>query len=103
MTATLTRARRLSVVVRRIRVRATQSGPAVEGALPCERSDHVDRIGTSVLESRNDAIIANPTASDNGTNRDRVTPVMKNEGTNTATTASMASTRGPTTSPPASS
>ena len=66
-------------------------------------SSQTDSTGTSELESRNDAIIEKPTASESGTNRDRDTPVMKNDGTNTATTDSIASSRGTTTSPLASS
>ena len=47
--------------------------------------------------------MAKPTASESGTKSDRDTPVMKNDGTNTATTDSIASNRGTTTSPLASS
>ena len=66
-------------------------------------SSQTDSTGTSELERRNDAIMAKPTASDSGTKSDRDTPVMKNDGTNTATTDSIASSRGTTTSPLASS
>ena len=66
-------------------------------------SHQTESTGTSELDSRNDAIIAKPTASESGTNSDRDTPVMKNDGTNTATTDNMASSRGTTTSPLASS
>ena len=55
-------------------------------AVRCRGAASTDSTGTSVLESRNDAIIAKPTASDSGTNSERATPVMKNDGTNTATT-----------------
>ena len=47
--------------------------------------------------------MANPTANERGTNSDFVTPVIKNEGTNTARTESMASNLGMTTSLLASS
>ena len=50
--------------------------------------------GTNVLESRYEATIAKPTASDSGTNSDRAAPCMKNDETNTARMQSMASSRG---------
>ncbi len=54
----------------------------------------MESTGTSVLDNRNDAIMAKPTAIESGTNRDRVTPVIKKEGTNTARMESIASRRG---------
>ena len=60
---------------------------------PCASSTS-DSTGTSVLESTYDEIIAKPTASDSGTNSCRPTPAMKNDGTNTASTHSMESSRG---------
>ena len=86
-----------------MRSRSTQS---VLSSARCARlrpSIQTPSTGTSELDSRNDAIIAQPTASESGTKSDRDTPVMKKEGTNTATTASIARRRGVTTSPLASS
>jgi hypothetical protein len=74
------------------------------GAVSWRRpSSQTERTGTRELARTNDAIIANPTARDSGMKSDRETPVMKNDGTKTATTESMASSRGTTTSPLASS
>ena len=47
-----------------------------------------------MLDSRYDAIIAKPTASDSGTNSDRAAPCMKNDETNTARMHSIANNRG---------
>ena len=47
-----------------------------------------------MLESRYEATIAKPTASDSGTNSARPAPCMKNEGMNTARTQSIARSRG---------
>ena len=66
-------------------------------------SHQTESTGTNELERKNDAIMAKPTASERGTKSDRETPVMKKDGTNTATTDNMASSRGTTTSPLASS
>src|SRR5262249_14580141 len=53
-----------------------------------------ERTGTSELDNKYEAPIANPTASESGTNRDRETPDMKNEGTNTAQMHNIARMRG---------
>src|SRR5262249_20791954 len=50
--------------------------------------------GTNVLDSKYEPIIANPTASDRGTNSARAAPVMTNDGMNTARTHSIARRRG---------
>ena len=47
-----------------------------------------------MLESRYEVTMANPTASDSGTNSARAAPCMKNDGMNTARTQSIASRRG---------
>ena len=47
-----------------------------------------------MLESRYDATIENPTASDSGTNSARAAPCMNSDGMNTASTQSIASSRG---------
>ena len=44
----------------------------------------VENTGTRLLERSQDAIIAKATASDRGTKSWRLTPTIKNEGTNTA-------------------
>ncbi len=44
----------------------------------------MENTGTRLLDSRYDAIIENATASDSGTKSCRLTPTMKNDGTNTA-------------------
>ena len=83
--------------------------PVALRAVPLRRvrwpfpSHQTESTGTNELERKNDAIMAKPTASESGTKSDRDTPVMKKDGTNTATTDSMASSRGTTTSPLASS
>ena len=58
------------------------------------RSSQTERTGTNVLESRYEAIIAKPTASDSGTNSAWAAPCMKNDGMNTARMQSIASSRG---------
>src|SRR5713226_7283944 len=58
------------------------------------RSTQIESTGTSELESRYDASIAKPTASDSGTNNWRPMPAMNNDGRNTDSTQSMASKRG---------
>src|SRR5258708_6533241 len=50
--------------------------------------------GTRELDSKYEAAMANPTASERGTKRERATPTIKNDGTNTASTQSIASSRG---------
>ena len=47
-----------------------------------------------MLESTYEEIIANPTASESGTNSWRPTPVMNSDGMNTDSTQSIASKRG---------
>ena len=47
-----------------------------------------------MLDSRYEAIIANPTASDSGTNSDRAAPCMKNDDVKTAKMQSIANSRG---------
>src|SRR5258708_5048372 len=54
--------------------------------------------GTRELESKYDAPIENPTASDKGTKSDCAGPVIKKEGRNTASTLSIANKRGIATS-----
>ena len=54
----------------------------------------MERTGTSVLESRYDAIIASPTDTASGTKRFRAAPCMKRVGRNTARIDSIASSRG---------
>src|SRR5215472_8324857 len=75
-------------------IRDLSSSPAWAGS----RRIQVDMTGTRELDRKYDAAIANPTASDRGTNRLRATPVMKNDGTNTDRTHNIASKRGITTS-----
>src|SRR5437667_8066243 len=58
------------------------------------RSTQIESTGTSVLESRYDASIAKPTASDSGTNNWAPMPAMNNDGRNTDSTQSIASKRG---------
>src|SRR5207249_9702885 len=58
------------------------------------RSTQVDNTGTSVLESRYEESMANPTASESGTKSWRPTPAMNSEGINTDSTQSIASNRG---------
>src|SRR5258707_2725104 len=58
------------------------------------RRIHVERTGTSELDSKYEAAIANPTARESGIKRERETPTIKKDGTNTARTQSMASNRG---------
>ena len=58
------------------------------------RNIQVETTGTNVLERKYDVIIANPTASDNGTNRAWAAPCMKNDGMKTASTQSIARSRG---------
>jgi len=58
------------------------------------RSSQVATTGTKVLDSRYEAIIEKPTASDTGTNSPRAAPSMKKDGTNTARMHNMASSRG---------
>ena len=60
------------------------------------RSIQVDSTGTSVLESTNEEIIANPTASESGTNSWRPTPDMKSDGMNTDKTQSIERNRAMT-------
>ena len=60
------------------------------------------KMGTSVLESKYDAIIAKPTASESGKNNAFAAPVMKKLGTKTARMQSMESERGPMVSSEAS-
>src|SRR6266704_3058446 len=67
------------------------------------RRIHVDNTGTSVLDNRYEAAIANPTASESGTKSERETPVMKKDGTKTARIQSIARSRGICTSLLASS
>jgi hypothetical protein len=62
------------------------------------RSIQLPSTGTSVLDSRYDAPIEKPTASDSGKNSDCAGPVMKNDGRNTAKTLSIAKRRGVATS-----
>ena len=50
-------------------------------------------LGPGLLESTYEATIEKATASDSGTNSCRLTPVMKNDGTNTARTHSIANKR----------
>src|SRR5439155_25996344 len=45
------------------------------------RRSQTERTGTRELEGVNDAIIEKPTASESGTNSERETPIMKNDGT----------------------
>ncbi len=47
-----------------------------------------------MLDKRYEATIANPTASDKGTNIDRTAPCMKNEEMNTARIQTIAKSRG---------
>ena len=47
-----------------------------------------------MLDSRYEATIENPTASDKGTNIDRTAPCMKNEEMNTARMQTIAKSRG---------
>ena len=54
----------------------------------------MERTGTNVLESRYEATIAKPTASESGTNSAWAAPCMKNDGMNTARMQSIASSRG---------
>ena len=58
------------------------------------RSSQIESTGTNVLESRYDATIAKPTASDSGTKSACAAPCMKNDGMNTARMQSIASSRG---------
>ena len=58
------------------------------------RRIHVESTGTSELDNRYEAAIANPTARESGINRERETPTIRKDGTNTASTHSMASKRG---------
>src|ERR1051326_8082191 len=76
---------------RRFRSRSTQSSPCECVPAVGRRlfRSHTERTGTRELESKNEAIIEKPTASESGTKSERETPVMKKEGTNTATTESM--------------
>ena len=57
-------------------------------------SRHTHRIGTNVLESRYDEIMANPTARVSGMNSDRSGSAMMNAGMNTDRMQSNASSRG---------
>ena len=74
---------------RRATARRPASGPRA-GAC----SSQVESTGTNVLESRYEATIAKPTASESGTNRAWAAPCMKNDGMNTARMQSIASSRG---------
>ena len=81
------------------RVPRSRLGPPVSSALACvfvfaDRNIQIASTGTSVLESRYDATIANPTASDSGTNKLRAAPCMKNDGMKTARMHSIASRSG---------
>ena len=60
----------------------------------CARRIHVDRTGTSELDNKYEAAIANPTASESGIKSERETPSIKKDGTKTARTHSIASRRG---------
>ena len=60
----------------------------------CSRSSQTASTGTSVFESKYEASIASPTASESGTNSARDTPTIRNDGTKTARIASIASRRG---------
>src|SRR5437867_1764917 len=57
-------------------------------------SSHTDMTGTKVLDRKYDAIMEKPTASDRGTNKARVAPLMKNAGMKTARMQSIANSRG---------
>ena len=63
--------------------------------VPCRfSSNHTERTGTNVLESRYEVTIAPPTASDSGTKSARTAPVMMNEGMKTDRMHKSASSRG---------
>src|SRR5438876_11484889 len=64
--------------------RKRPNSPSPSSPRCASRINQVEKTGTRLLDSRYDAIIAKPTASDSGTNNCRATPAMKNEGTNTA-------------------
>ena len=61
-------------------------------------SNHTAITGTKVLDRKYDAIIENPTASDNGMNSARAAPCIKNDDTKTDRTQSIASSQGTTVS-----
>src|SRR5215472_7293500 len=58
------------------------------------RMSQVARTGTSVVERMYEETMAKPTAIESGMKSCFATPAMKNDGTNTERTHSMASNRG---------
>src|SRR6266550_1345980 len=73
---------------------ARSEGAPFSSAGAWARRIHVERTGTSELDNRYEAAIANPTARESGIKRERETPTIKKDGTNTARTHSMARRRG---------
>src|SRR5436190_24340151 len=63
------------------------------------RSNHITRVGTRVRDNAYEASTANTTASANGANRYRATPVRKNIGTNTMQMQSVETIAGSASSP----
>src|SRR5258708_6207994 len=73
---------------------ARSEGAPLSSAGAWARRIHIERTGTSELDNRYEAAIANPTATESGIKQERGTPTMKKDGTNTARTHSKARKRG---------
>src|SRR5258705_11067298 len=82
------------ILPRFLRNLARSEGAPFSSAGACGRRIHVERTGTSELDNRDEAAIANPTATDSGIKRERETPTIKKDGTKTARTHNTAGRRG---------